>query len=200
VVVQTWLPGEAPDMLDDPTLDALLSLVERQHDPDLAPGGWDVSWWLAAVLFDGWERWWDRSLDAAPETAMRLRSFLEPVWGHRLPVEDVAHGDLNLSNVLVRGGAITGVVDWDAVGSGSRAVDLGSLLLGWQRLRLAGRAAPEGGGRLVDRIVEISGDASLRCVIAYGAVARLALTAQRGQAGELEAWRQTTDALLDLLA
>jgi aminoglycoside phosphotransferase (APT) family kinase protein len=55
-----------------------------------------------------------------------------------LPTSDLVHGDLNLGNVLARGGAITGVVDWDAIGLGSRAVDLTGLLCDWQRLRLAG--------------------------------------------------------------
>jgi aminoglycoside phosphotransferase (APT) family kinase protein len=42
-------------------------------------------------------------------------------------VTDVVHGDLNLSNVLARDGAITGIVDWDHIGVGSRALDLTEL-------------------------------------------------------------------------
>jgi aminoglycoside phosphotransferase (APT) family kinase protein len=60
------------------------------------------------------------------------------------------HGDLNLSNVLARDGVITGIIDWDHVGVGSRALDLTSLLFDWQRLQLAHESAPApaGGERL----------------------------------------------------
>ena len=36
---------------------------------------------------------------------------------------DYAHNDLNLSNILTNGEKITGVVDWDEFGLGSRALD-----------------------------------------------------------------------------
>jgi len=120
------------------------------------------------VLFEGWEHWCEQAEQAAPETARRLRSFLEPTRNHRLPVSDLVHGDLNLTNVLVGGGEISGVVDWDHLGLGSRAVDLTSLLFDWQRLRLADEdaAASGGGERLVRRIVEIAGEDGLRCTVA----------------------------------
>jgi aminoglycoside phosphotransferase (APT) family kinase protein len=118
-----------------------------------------------------------------------------------LPTSDLVHGDLNLGNVLARGGAITGVVDWDAIGLGSRAVDLTGLLCDWQRLRLAGEPelAPDGGERLVRRIVELAGEEGLRCAVTYHAIARLALTARRGERDAVETWRGVTDAILDAL-
>jgi aminoglycoside phosphotransferase (APT) family kinase protein len=110
------------------------------------------------------------------------------------------HGDLNLTNVLAGDGVITGVVDWDNVGLGSRAADLAGLLFDWHRLRLAGDPlAPNGAERLVRRIVETVGDQGLRCVVAYGAVARLGLAAQRREPDALQTWRRVTDALLDSL-
>jgi Ser/Thr protein kinase RdoA (MazF antagonist) len=131
-LVQTRLPGEPLASHDSPTLDRLLTLVDLQAEPELGSGGWDVSWWIGVVLFEGWEHWWEAAESAAPKTARRLRSFLEPAWGHRLQVRDVVHGDLNVSNVLARDGEITGVVDLDHLGLGSRAVDLTSLLFDWQ--------------------------------------------------------------------
>jgi aminoglycoside phosphotransferase (APT) family kinase protein len=53
---------------------------------------------------------------------------------------------------------MTGVVDWDHPGLGSRALDLTSLLLDWRRLRLAreGPAVSDWGERLVRRIAAIA--------------------------------------------
>jgi aminoglycoside phosphotransferase (APT) family kinase protein len=93
---------------------------------------------------------------------------------------------------------ITGIVDWDHVGVGSRALDLTSLLFDWQRLQLAHESAlaPDGGERLVRRIVRVAGEPGLRCTVAYGAIARLALSLQRGERSQIETWRRVTDALL----
>jgi hypothetical protein len=199
LVVQTRLPGETLDSLGPATLDDLLALVERQAGLGPALGGWDVSWWLSVVLFDGWEGWWDISRDAAPETTRRLQHFIAPAWGHRLPAADVVHHDFGLHNVLARDGAITGVVDWDDAGAGSRATDLASLLFEWHRVRLGDRAgaAPGGDQRIADRITAIAGDDGLRCTISYVAIASLALSAQRGDLQSVETWRRVTEAVLN---
>ena len=203
VVVQARLPGQPLHTLKAPTLERLLALVELQADqaPRLGEGGWDLSWRVGVVPFQGWEQWWDSAEAAAPRTSRRLRAFLEPVWGHRLPGGDLVHGDLNLTNVLASNGVITGVVDWDDLGVGCRAVDHAGLLLDWHRLHLAGaqELAPDGAERLVHRIIEIAGEQGLRCVVAYGAVARLGLAAQRNDADALRTWRHVVDLLLDWL-
>jgi hypothetical protein len=202
LVVQTRLPGEPLNALGPAMLADLLALVERQAGLGPALGGWDVSWWLSVVLFDGWEGWWDISQDVAPQATRRLRQFIEPAWGHRLAAADVVHHDLNLSNILVRAGAITGVVDWDDAGAGSRATDLACLLFEWHRLRLDrdAQAAPGGGDTIAGRIAAIAGDAGLRCTITYAAIATLALTARRGDARALDMWHQVTDDVLDSYA
>jgi Ser/Thr protein kinase RdoA (MazF antagonist) len=201
-VVQSRLPGEPVNTLDASLLNQLLGMVELQADPDLMPGGWDVSWWVGAVVFEGWEGWWEGAERASPQTTERLRALLEPAMGYRLPVEDVVHGDLNLSNVLAHDGVITGVVDWDHVGLGSRALDVASLLFDWHRLLLADETglAADGGERLVRRIVEIAGQPGLRCTITYGAIARLALSAKREESDQIEVWRRVTDAIVDRIA
>jgi hypothetical protein len=94
LVVQTRLPGEPLNALGPAMLADLLALVERQAGLGPALGGWDVSWWLSVVLFDGWEGWWDISQDVAPQATRRLRQFIEPAWGHRLAAADVVHHDL----------------------------------------------------------------------------------------------------------
>jgi aminoglycoside phosphotransferase len=193
LVVLERLPGEPLQTLDDSTLEALLALVELQHDLAVEPGGWDTAEWIERVLFDRWEGWWDAAEAAAPETCRRLHAFVEPARGYRLPGGDLVHGDLNLTNVLAEGGAITGVVDWDAIGCGSRASDLAGLLFDRRRLRLGAA----GDTRIVNRIVVISGDEGLRCAIGYGAVVRLGLSAQRGEHADLATWRRVTDEILD---
>ena len=200
VVVQSRMPGEPMRTVDGAQLDALLGLVGLQTNPRVGPGGWDVSWWIGVVLFEGWEHWWTIAESAAPETSGWLREFLRPAWGYCLPVGDIVHGDLNLSNVLVHDGRITGVVDWDDIGVGSCATDLAGLLFDWHRLQFTGDHAPsaaDGGARLVRRIVEIAGADGLRCLITYGAIARLALSAQRGEERQLAMWRRVTNAILE---
>jgi hypothetical protein len=90
--------GQQLHTLDGATLDALLGLVEVQAGlaPQLGEGGWDISWWIGVVLFEGWEHWWDAAEVAAPQTSRRLRAFLQPAWGYQLASEDLVHGDLNL--------------------------------------------------------------------------------------------------------
>jgi aminoglycoside phosphotransferase (APT) family kinase protein len=121
--------------------------------------------------------------------------------GNRLPVADVVHGDLNLSNVLADNGVITGVVDWDHIGVGSRALDLTSLLFDWQRLRLADEdsVTADGADRLVRRVVEIAGEPGLRCTVTCGSIARLALSTQRGEHDQLATWRRVADAIVDAI-
>jgi Ser/Thr protein kinase RdoA (MazF antagonist) len=203
VVVQARLPGQPLRTLDRPTLDRLLAMVEQQADlgSRLGEGGWDLSWWIGVVLFEGWEHWWDSAEAAAPQASRRLRRFLEPSWGYRLPAADLVHGDLNLTNILATDGVISGVVDWDDLGVGCRAADLAGLLLDWHRLRLAGAEglAPEGAQRLVRRIIDLAGEEGLRCTVAYGAVARLGLAAQRNEPAALRTWRHVVEALLDSL-
>lgn len=48
----------------------------------------------------------------------------------RLTGNDAVHGDFHPGNVLARGGAVTGVVDWDAASRGDRRFDLITLRFG----------------------------------------------------------------------
>lgn len=99
LVVQTRLPGQPFPALDESVLNELFALVDLQADHRLGSGGWDVSWWAGAVVFEGWEHWWEGAEGVAAQTCERLRGYLRPAWGHRLSAADVVHGDLNLANV-----------------------------------------------------------------------------------------------------
>src|SRR5262249_19611604 len=131
------------------------------------------------------------------------RDFIAPARGHRLPGGDVVHHDLNLSNVLVSGGVITGIVDWDHAGTGCRATDLATLLFEWQRLRLVAEtglapvAASGGGQRIAGAILRIAGQAGLRCVLSYVAIANLALSEVRSDYASVGIWARVTKRALD---
>ena len=157
VTVQNRFPGrplsEREGALDGPLLDALLRLVELQADAGIAAGDRDFTGYLANVLFDDWDDVWadaPHACAAAGPLCARLRRWLQPVWGLRLPADDYAHNDLNLSNVLADGAVITGVVDWDEFALGSRALDLVALAVDCERR--GDRAATD---RLLSRAAQV---------------------------------------------
>jgi aminoglycoside phosphotransferase (APT) family kinase protein len=176
VTVQNRLPGRplfAPGVaLDGPMLDALLRLVELQAGAGIPAGDRDFTGYVANVLFDDWDEVWadaPRACAAAGPLCERLRRWLEPVWGLRLPAPDYAHNDLNSSNILTDGTRITGVVDWDEFGLGSRALDL--VVLAFDGERSGDHAAAD---RLLARAAQVAGRDGLRCLVSYRAIAGLA--------------------------
>jgi hypothetical protein len=172
VTVQSRLPGDRVTALDGPLLDLALRLVELQADAGIPAGDRDFTGYVANVLFDDWDDEWadaPQAAAAAGPLCARLRRWLEPVWGLRLPAADYVNNDLNLSNLLTDGTQITGVVDWDEFGLGSRALDLIALALDCERG--GGHAAAD---RLLARAARVAGDGGLRCLISYRAISGLA--------------------------
>jgi aminoglycoside phosphotransferase len=184
VTVQNRLPGRplsTPGVaLDGTVLDALLRLVEVQAEAGIPAGDRDFAGYVANVLFDNWDEVWTdaaRACAAAGPLCARLRRWLEPAWGLRLPPADYAHNDLNLSNVLTDGARITGVVDWDEFGLGSRALDLVALAVDCER-----RGDHAAADRLLARASLVAGGDGLRCLVSYRAIAGLAFFAHERQA------------------
>jgi aminoglycoside phosphotransferase (APT) family kinase protein len=172
VTVQNRLPGRRVTALDGPLLELALRLVELQADAGIPAGDRDFTGYVANVLFDDWDDEWadaPRAAAAAGPLCARLRRWLEPVWGLRLPAADYVNNDLNLSNLLTDGTQITGVVDWDEFGLGSRALDL--IALAFDCERGGGHAAAD---RLLARAARVAGDGGLRCLISYRAISGLA--------------------------
>jgi hypothetical protein len=188
VTVQGLLPGKPLVSLDGPVLEEALRLVELQAGAGIEDEDRDFCGYVANVLFDDWDEVWATApgaCAAAGDLCARLRRWLEPVWGLRLPAADYAHNDLNPSNILADGTRITGVVDWDEFGLGSRALDLIALAVDCERA--GGRAAAD---RLLARAAAVAGEDGLRCLLSYRAIAGLAY-----YAGEREAYG---DALGDI--
>ena len=71
--------------------------------------------------------------------------------------------------MLTDGRRITGVVDWDEFGLGSRALDL--VVLAFDCERIGGQQAAD---RLLARAAAIAGGHALRCLVSYRALVQLA--------------------------
>jgi hypothetical protein len=183
LTVQNRLPGRpltelGGRPLDGRLLDEVLALVGRQADAAIPAGDRDFTGYIANVLFDDWDEVWadaGRAGGASPALCARIRRWLAPVWGLRLPPADFAHNDLNLSNILTDGERITGVVDWDEFALGSRALDLVVPALDCERF-----GAPAAADRLLAAAASAVGDAGLRCLVSYRALASLAEDTREG--------------------
>jgi aminoglycoside phosphotransferase (APT) family kinase protein len=200
VTVQNRLPGRPLSALNEPVLDEALRLVELQADAGIPAGDRDFAGYVANVLFDDWDQVWagaPRACAAAGPLCARLRRWLQPVWGLRLPPADYTHNDLNPSNILTDGARITGVVDWDEFGLGSRALDLVALAIDCER---GGAAAAA--NRLLTQAASVAGGDGLRCLISYRTIAWLASSArdQRSYGDSAEdAYCAAVSAILDRL-
>ena len=183
-IVQRRLAGTPLKSIQPPLLDELVTLVELQADAGIDPGVRDFAGYVAHVLFDGWDNVWRDAALASAEAAElceRVHRWLQPFWGHQLAGRDFAHNDLNPSNILSDGKAITGIVDWDEFALNTRATDLVGLAFGC----VQPDAVPDDGPTVVfERALRIAGDGALRCLVAYEIVGTLAAHFRRD---ELEA-------------
>ena len=170
--LQELVPG-SPPTLDDGLARQLIEICELQRD--LLPEDRDASWsaWSSGVVFDGWDGVWERVQaydDEASDLLQRYAELCGPYRDHELPHHDFVHGDLNMGNLLVADGRITGIVDIEAAGGGSRAYDLVSL---------AASAARDGADSGVDEVfLEAALRASGRAAVAVCAGAAFASVAE----------------------
>jgi len=172
VAVQQRLRGHPVTSLTGPLLDAVLDLVERQAGAGIPAGDRDFAGYIANVLFDDWDEVWDdapRACPAAGPLCERIRGWLRPVWGLRLPPTDFTHSDLHLSNVLTDGERITGVIDWDEFGLGTRALDL--VVLAFDCDRVGEQRAAD---RVLAQAAAVAGTGGRRCLVSYRMLAHLA--------------------------
>ena len=199
-LVQRRVPGTPLRSLEPRLLERLLALVELQADAGIDPGPRDFAAYAANVLFDDWDHVWGDAARASREAealCARLRRWLQPVWGTELPAPDFAHNDLNLTNVLVDRGTITGVVDWDEFGLNSRAADLAALAFDCERLVVTGspghRVAVEA---LLGRMAAIADEGAVRCHVGYRALTLVAALHRRGERERVDAAVAAANGLL----
>lgn len=104
------------------------------------------SWsdYVRGVVYDGWGGSWAAARatdDHAAQLIDRYERVCHQYRDAELPATDLVHGDLNVSNLLVRDGRIAAVIDVEAASGGTRAYDL---------VTLAASAARDGAAAGVD--------------------------------------------------
>ena len=170
--LQELVPGSAPT-LDQALARQLIEICELQQD--LIPEDHDVTWsgWSHGVVFDGWDGVWERVQaygDEATELLLEYGELCAPYRDEELAHHDFVHGDLNMGNLLVADGRITGIVDIEAAGSGARAYDL---------VALTASAARDGADDGVDELfLEAALRANGRAAVAVCAAAAFASVAE----------------------
>ncbi|MFF1822011.1 phosphotransferase family protein [Kribbella sp. NPDC058245] len=131
--LQAFVPGtpiRGATLVDESLARQLIAACELQRD--LVPED-IVNWsgYAHGVVFEGWEDdLWERVRGYGGEVTdliNRYDALCRPHRDHPLPTNDLVHGDLNLGNLLVEDGLLTGIIDFEAAGSGSRVYDLISL-------------------------------------------------------------------------
>lgn len=124
--VQELINGEPGDPLTADKARQLVQLLERHEGLDPWP---DRDWnaYVLGDLSDQLERL-RRTVPAAHELADSFDHLLSTLGTVELPKGDLVHGDFNSCNVLLHEGKLTGAIDIEALGSGSRVIDYAWLL------------------------------------------------------------------------
>lgn len=132
-VVQECLPGQPPEHVDDDLLAQLLHLNGLQRDllidTDEAPKP-------LYLTESGPGFCVHEPLDRHGGRTRRLLAWVREVGAETdtMTGADLAHLDFHPGNVLVDGGRVTGVIDWDGAGRGDRHFDLVTLRFSVPRL------------------------------------------------------------------
>lgn len=160
----------------------LVAICETQRGL-VDDGGSSWSDFVRGVVFADWDGTWEtvrRYDEVTAELIGRYEQLCRPYRDQELPADDMVHGDLNVSNLIVADGRIAGVIDIEAASGGTRAYDLVSL---------ATSATRDGAPAGVD---ELFFEAALRA----GGRASVAVCAASEYAGLASFVRQLTPASL----
>lgn len=175
-LVYSFVPGSTAETIDESLLAQILELVELQAEARTGSPKRDWSPWMHGVLFEDWADWWPLVSETSSEGALlceQIRAWVDASKGLVLPSPDFIHGNFHQGQVLVEDGRITGIVDWDHLAIGSRAIDLGSLLVAWYVLRRleVPDLAQDGNRILMERVHSLTGEAGLRQITGYHVLA-----------------------------
>ncbi len=130
-----WLESMLPGLpVSQPTpahVTELLRLIELQKDQTISDvQGQDWGWYVMSVVFRG-ESGLVRALMqysvGSSALAADIEGLVRGLDAQTLRNSDLVHGDFTIGQVLTTSDQVTGVIDWDQVGYGDRALDLVSL-------------------------------------------------------------------------
>ena len=165
--VQQFLDGEPVADVTAGLLEQILALnaLQANRDARRIAGDQDWSRHIHCVVFEDQPHWAPAMRAHSADTAALLEA-LQPLTrslaGVALPSDDLVHSDFGPDNVLAHAGRVTGIIDLEAAGCGSRAIDLAVLLRwGWEG------AAPPERTRLAERITSIAGPQGAALCLAY---------------------------------
>ena len=130
--LQDYVDGTHVEAFDGRVLNQVLAAVELQAGRGRDGSDWSDWSDYARRVVAGEEAAFNHVAGFSPDVASlvaRLRSEAAHRCG-ALPSGDIVHGDLNPSNVLVRDGAIVGIIDTGSAGRGFRAIDLATIAWG----------------------------------------------------------------------
>ena len=124
--VQDWVVGAPPGGLDVDSAALITGLVTSQEG--IAPvteQNWSQH--VRRVVFANAFGLHDRVAQFSRTTGLAIRVVDELCARHvelGLPDDDLVHGDLSWQNILIDGDRISGVVDAESLGRGTRVIDL----------------------------------------------------------------------------
>jgi aminoglycoside phosphotransferase (APT) family kinase protein len=116
--------------IDRGLAERLVEICELQRDlVDDREFSW--SGYVRRIVFEGWDNDTWETVRRYDETSAELIAGYErvcrPYRDEELPADDLVHGDLNVSNLIVADGQLAAVIDIESASGGTRAYDLISL-------------------------------------------------------------------------
>jgi aminoglycoside phosphotransferase (APT) family kinase protein len=177
------------------TVETLIALNGLQADEGEGEHG-EWSAYIAGSLVRGCDgycvhhslRDYDRRTAALLET---IRATGETVGD--LPSRDVVHLDFHHRNVLLAGGAVAAVIDWEGCRSGDAAFDLVTLAFGLTVARVPAAA----GERVWDEARRRAAPAALRAYVAHMALRQVDWSIRHRTAADVDHWLAVAHTYLD---
>jgi aminoglycoside phosphotransferase (APT) family kinase protein len=193
--IQTALPGAPPTSLRHSHVTQVCAFIDVQAGKAVSrEANWSA--YVLAVVFQGESGWRDSLEQYSTTTRAVLARLTDLIAGKqtcRLRHDDIVHGDLGPDNLLVVGDRVSGIVDWDAAGSGDRSLDLSKLLF-------YAYDDPAIRADLWARIIAISGRAALNILLAYNILAQLDWSIHHHSATAVDAGVVLADRILQDIA
>ena len=129
--LQEFVPGQPASPLRADTAALLIDVLERQAGLDPDPDH-DCSEHVTSFVHDDSDDGPRAFLRGLGQPGGDLLTHLDRVLARhgqvRLPGGDLVHAEFNSCNVLMHDGQVSGVIDIQSFGSGTRAIDYGDLL------------------------------------------------------------------------